>query len=292
MSQVQPLPAHKPETRHLTVSILHETSPQPFRNDGWFPETGVKVVHRVHWRNETLAGDEGEYCIGQDLETGIIWFHDGRDRIACANHWRIRKYLYRGVDHRFNVLLRDYLGNGLIEVSEGDRVVNFGANIGEVALALNRKGASVLAIEPDPNVLPALSANAQGRRIDIAPVVAWREDGNIDLYVATEKGDTSAINASEDGEMIAAVARRIDTILNGDLDPIHLIVGDAEGAEPEVLLGATETLKRTRYVSLRVGPERNGKCPGPECREILERAGFTILMDENEILIGENGAYT
>jgi FkbM family methyltransferase len=284
---MQPLLAYKPETRHLTVSILHETSPQPFRNDGWFPETSVKTVHRVHWRNETLAGDEGVYCIGQDPETGIIWFHDGKDRIACANHWRIRKYLYRGVDHRFNVLLRDYLGNGLIEVSEGDRVINFGANIGEVALSLSRKGASVLAIEPDPNVLPALNANARGRRIDIAPVVAWHEDGNIDLHIATERGDTSAINASD--ETISVAARRIDLLAPYDRDsPISLIVGDAEGAEPEVLLGATETLKRTRYVSIRVGPERDGKCPGPECRAILEQAGFTILMDENEILIGEN----
>jgi FkbM family methyltransferase len=287
MSQVQPLPAHKPETRHLTVSILHETSPQPFRNDGWFPETGVKVVHRVHWRNETLAGDEGEYCIGKDTETGIIWFHDGKDRIACANDWRVRRYLYRGVDHRFYGLLRDYLGNGLIKIPTGSWAINFGANIGEVALALNRKGVEVLAFEPDPNVLPALCANARGRRIDIIPCVAWREDGEVDLHVATEKGDTSVINVSD--ETIIALARRIDAFQKHYRSrPVWLIVGDAEGAEPEVLLGATETLKRTRYVSIRVGPERNGKCPGPECRTILEQAGFNILMDENEILIGEN----
>jgi FkbM family methyltransferase len=288
MSQVQPLPEHEPETRHLTVSILHETSPQPFRNDGWFPETGVKAVHRVHWRNETLAGDQGEYCIGQDPETGIIWFHDGKDRVACANHWRIRKYLYRGVDHRFNVLLRDYLGNGLIEVREGDNVINFGANIGEMALALNRKGALVTAIEPDPNVLPALDANSVGRLMEIIPVIAWNVDGKIDLHIATEKGDTSAINSS--GETILWTARRLDTIITDNSKPIYLIVGDAEGAEPEVLLGATETLKRTRYVSIRVGAERNGKCPGPECRAILEQAGFNILMDANEILIGENAS--
>jgi FkbM family methyltransferase len=286
---MQPLLVYKPETRHLTVSILHETSPQPFRNDGWFPGTGVKAVHRVHWRNETLAKDEGVYCLGQDPAAGIIWFHDGKDRIACANNWRVCHYLYRGVDHRFNVLLRDYLGNGLIESPTASSwVINFGANIGEVALALNRKGAEVLAFEPDPNVLPALKANARGRRIDIAPCVAWCEDGDVDLHIATEKGDTSAINVSD--ETIRAPARKIDTFHRDYRSrPVWLIVGDAEGAEPEVLLGATETLKRTRYVSLRVGPERNGKCPGPECRAILEQAGFNILMDENEILIGENG---
>jgi FkbM family methyltransferase len=285
---VQPLPAHE----HITVNIQHEGSLQPFRNDGWFPETGVDVVYGVHWRNNTLAKDEGVYFIGQDPETGIIWFHDGKDRIACANHWRIRKYLYRGVDHRFNVLLRDYLGNGLIKVSEDDRVINFGANIGEVALALNRKGAHVLAIEPDPHVLSALLGNARGRSIRPVAAAAWHEDDIVDLYMATEKGDTSVINPSPDKVRVNAM--RIDSVVcakyyGGYQDP-NLIVGDAEGAEPEVLLGATQTLKRTRYVSIRVGPERNGKCPGPECREILERAGFTILMDENEILIGENAS--
>ena len=285
---MQPLPASNQQ--HVTVNILHGVVGYG-PNDGWFPEADIDRITFVRWQSEQYPSDCGEYCIGQAAD-GITWFHDGKDRIAAADNWRIRRYLYRGLDRRFNGLLRDYLGNGLIEVSESDRVINFGANIGEVALALNRKGAHVLAIEPDPYVLSALSSNARGRRIEVSPAVAWEEDGEVELHIATEKGDTSAINSS--GETIRAQARRLDTVIelfDGiDAHPpsIHLIVGDAEGAEPEVLRGATEALKRTRYVSIRVGAERNGKCPGPECRSILENAGFTILMDENEILIGEN----
>lgn len=267
---------------HLRVDIKHSLNETHEPNDGWFPESGVERVHFVHWQNEQIEADHGDYCIGY-APGGVIWFHDGKDRIAAVNEWRIRRYLYRGISLRFGALLRDYLGNGLINVPAGSNVINFGANIGEVALALNRKGANVLAIEPDPNVLPALTANAKGRRIDVKSVVAWHAECEVDLHVATEKGDTSVINGS--AETIRAKAARIDDLTNM---PIHLIVGDAEGAEPEVLQGAAETLKRTRYVSIRVGAERNGKCPGLECREILERAGFTILMDENEILIGEN----
>lgn len=275
------------ETRkHVTATIRHiqfDVCP----SEGWFPETDVDTIAHYRWQNEQHPNDFGEYSIG-GASSGIIWFHDGKDRIAAANAWRVQRYLYRGIDRRFKALMRDYLGNGLIDIPDGARVVNFGANIGEVALALNRKGAHVVAIEPDPNVLPALMANARGRRIDVCPYVAWCEDGKIKLNIATEKGDTSVINPSS--ETIEAYALRLDTIAGFGKNrlPVHLIVGDAEGAEPEVLQGATEVLKRTRYVSIRVGAERNGKCPGPECREILERAGFSILMDENEILIGKN----
>jgi len=284
---VQPSLASNESQKHVTATIRHSvTGYGP--NDGWFPEANVERVTFVRWQNEQYPTDNGEYCVGETGD-GITWFHDGKDRIAAANDWRARRYLYRGLDRRFGRLLRDYLGNGLIDIRDGDRVINFGANIGEVALALNRKGAHVLAIEPDPNVLPALEANAKGRRIDVATAVAWREDCYVDLHIATEKGDTSVINSSQ--ETIPRQAHRLDTMvktLYGDAARVDLIVGDAEGAEPEVLLGATEALKRTRYVSIRVGAERNGKCPGPECRAILEQAGFTILMDENEILIGEN----
>lgn len=283
---MQPSPAIDESHQHVTVNIQHSVVGYG-PNDGWFPETDVDRVTFIRWHNEQYASDWGEYCIGQAGD-GVTWFHDGKDRIASANNWRIRRYLYRGLDRRYGKLLQDYLGNGLItSPTASSWVINFGANIGEVAIALNRKGAEVLAFEPDPNVLPALNANVRGRRIDIAPCVAWSEDGEVDLHIATEKGDTSAINVSD--ETIRATARKIDTFHRDYRSrPVWLIVGDAEGAEPEVLQGATETLKRTRYVSIRVGAERNGKCPGPECREILERAGFTILMDENEILIGEN----
>ena len=279
---MQPLAQHPEPHQHVKVQIRHHATGE-VKNNGWFPETDVESVVHVEWQNEQFPRDRGEYWIAQG--DGVIWFHDGRDRIAAANDWRVRRYLYRGIERRLGKLLKDYLGDGLIKVSDGDCVVNFGANIGEVSLALNRMGAHVFAIEPDPYVLPALAANARGRRIYIVPCVAWFEDGDIDLHIATEKGDTSAINASD--ETISVPARRIDTAVCAEP---YLIVGDAEGAEPEVLRGATDTLKRTRYVSIRVGAERNGKCPGPECKTILGDAGFDILVDENEILIGKNRA--
>jgi FkbM family methyltransferase len=199
------------------------------------------------------------------------------------------RYLKRGIATRCTKLLRDYLKDGLISVPQGAVVINFGANIGEAAIALERRGACVLAIEPDPNVLPALRANACGRQIEVIPYVAWHTDGAVPLYLATKKGDTSVINPSD--QCINATAKRLDAIVRERcLEEVYLILGDAEGGEPEVLEGAAETLKITRYVSIRVSPERRGSSSAPQCMAILEAAGFDILSDDNETLIGRNRA--
>lgn len=273
-------------SRQNELNIIHATSVEEYGNDGWFPETDVKHVHSVLWSRRDGKNDNGAYIVGHSQD-GIIWFHDGMDRIAAVNEWRVRRYLYRGVNHRFEKLLRDYLGNGLIKIPDGARIINFGANIGEVALALTRKGAKVLAIEPDPNVLPALRANARGRLIDIAEVAAWKEDTQLTLYLASERADTSVIDNV--GPQVQVPGRKIDTLLceRGVYD-VYLIVGDAEGGEPEVLEGARETLKRTRYVSIRVSPERHGASSEGLCRDVLVRAGFEIVSCENETLIGRN----
>ena len=52
--------------------------------------------------------------------------------------------------------------------------------------------------------------------------------------------------------------------------------------------GARETLKRTRYVSIRNALERHGASPRDLCLPILEEANFEIIHDENETLIGKN----
>lgn len=241
---------------------------------------------RIDWHNESMPGISGAYHIAKGPR-GIFWVHDGVDLMAAVEIWRIRRYLYRDMARRRRKLLTSYLGDGKVPLARGVDVINFGANIGEVAIELAAQDCLVYALEPDPNVIPALLLNAKSKPIRVLPIAAWHSDGPLPLYVESEKADTSAIN--HDGEKTIACGRTIDSILDeAGLDSVHLIVGDAEGGEPEVLQGATEALKRTRYVSVRTGLERRGQSSAGLCRAILEGAGFEILQDENETLIGRN----
>lgn len=257
---------------------------------GLFAGLGVADVQRVQWHYPSAQSRCGHFWVARGADN-VIWVADQHDRMAMALMNRVVRYLHPGIGQRIARLIHAYLNRDMIPIPPGARVINFGANVGEVAIGLVAMGAWVIAIEPDPNVLPALKANGRGRPIRVVPAAAWKEDGPITLYVASKKADSSVIDVC--GEPTTVAGRRIDTLLSefgADHQDVHLLLGDAEGAEPEVLEGATETLKRTRYVSLRVSPERHGKSSVDLCEPLLRAAGFDILYNANETLIGRNQA--
>lgn len=218
-------------------------------------------------------------------EQGVLWADDGAERMAVIVQERALRFFRNGIRARCDGLLRRYLRD-LVLIRAGDFVINFGANIGELAVGLERLGAHVLAIEPDPHVLPALRANAEGRRIDIAPVAAWHSRCDLSMSIETQNADTSAFGNGPLRKLIPA--RRIDALARGRR--IRLIVGDAEGAEPEVLAGATDVLRLTDYVSVSGSDERCGERTVDACDAILRDAGFEIIYREDAkfcILIGK-----
>lgn len=254
------------------------------------PLSGHGDVAHVEWLSVGNPTDKGGFWVAK--ADGFFWVHDGIRKIAVAVENRIYRFYHRGIDKRLEYLTRHYLGGGVVPVPPGAYCINVGANVGEVALALADREACVLAIEPDPYVLPALEANADafGPYIAVFPGAAWKVDGVLPMYLNTDSADTSAFN--ETSAEFQARAAKIDTIVEGlDIPRVHLIVGDAEGAEPEVLEGASETLKITDYVSIRASAERNGESTQEACEKILTCAGFDIIYKEEEkfrTLIGKN----
>ena len=51
---------------------------------------------------------------------------------------------------------------------------------------------------------------------------------------------------------------------------------DAEGAEPEVLMGAVKVLASCDGIGIDAEPERMGESTSGECRRVLAEAGFTF----------------
>lgn len=206
---------------------------------------------------------------------GVLWADDGTERMAVAVEARAQRFFSRGIAARRSRLLARYL-RGLVPINPGAVVVNFGANIGEIAVALSNLGALVLAIEPDPAVIPALTANARNRAIAVEAAAAWHKDGLIDVFLNTASADTSVINPSP--QKVALPCRRIDGLVRSmGIDRVNLIIGDAEGAEPEVLQGASGILGMTDYISICASKERRGQATLAACEEILKAAGFAII---------------
>lgn len=251
--------------------------------NAYFPELEVEATI---WRNVVDHDHCGRYWTAVDGD-GIHWVHDGEHRFAVLPGRTFRFYR-SGVAARCITLAHRYL-RGLVPILRGAAVINFGANVGELAAILASNGAKVLAIEPDPSIVPYLRANAAGRSIEVVPVAAWNTDTDVNLYLRSESADSSLFNTAESSATVPG--RRIDTLVaEHGIDRVHLLIGDAEGAEPEVLEGARETLKRTSYVSVCASAERCGERTLEACEAILKDAGFDILLREETkfcMLVGQ-----
>jgi FkbM family methyltransferase len=210
----------------------------------------------------------------------VAFLSDGRDEIAVTSLDRSNRYSH-GIRRRIAKLLRSY-EVGSVPLRSGDRVINVGANIGEMSLGLARKGCTVIAVEPDPTTLRCLVENVRDAA-EVIPKGLWDTDGELKFFQKPESADTSAIN--EVGEPVTLSVSRIDTLMADRPGRIRLLVGDAEGGEPEVLRGALETLPRIDFIRLDCGRERLGESTFEECRRIVEKAGFEVSPPTSRMLL-------
>jgi FkbM family methyltransferase len=211
---------------------------------------------------------------------GLSILSDGRDEMAVTSLDRSYRYSH-GIRRRIAKLLRRY-EVGSVPLRSGDHVINVGANIGEMSLGLARKGCNVIAVEPDPTTLRCLTENVRGAA-EVLPMGLWDIDGELTFFQKPESADTSAIN--EVGDAVSLPVSRLDTIMANRPERIRLLIGDAEGGEPEVLRGAFDTLPRIDFIRLDCGRERHGESTFEECRRIVEQAGFEVSAPTKKMLL-------
>lgn len=220
------------------------------------------------WVPVPVRPEGGYYVVSADLR-----------EVAVPSAMRWEHYRF-GWDKRVARLFRHFSVGDKIKVAPGDHVIDIGANVGEMSLGLAALGANALAIEGDPKVFECLSRNVADTA-NITPVqgLVWKAAERLTFYSAPTKADSS-IFRPDDAQEVQTVeldAHPLDILAeNHGLDGIAFIKCDAEGAEPEVLEGAADVLKRTRQIALDTGPEREGAETGAECEAILKSHGFTV----------------
>jgi FkbM family methyltransferase len=213
----------------------------------------------------------------------------GEKRIAIVSIGRWSRYRH-GIDAQLRRLADRYGALALAKDLEGGVVIDVGANIGEFALYCDALGARVIAIEADPRNFEALKWNAKGTGVAPINVALWKCETQLTFFSSPARADSSLIEPEDVEDSFKIRARTLDQIvLEAGANDVALLKIDAEGAEPEVLQGGTEALRRTRYVSVDCGPERRGERTVSECRAILERQGFTVRMAHagSDVILGE-----
>lgn len=190
-------------------------------------------------------------------ENGLYNIQEKDFSIFISRRQRYRYYA-NGVKPRLNELFDTYTG-GHVEILPGDVVIDCGANIGEFTQHCLLAGANCLSFEPDPVEFAALKRNC-GSKATIYPNALWNENTTLPIQFRNETGDTSIDPDAKLEQATAVECHRLDSLSTVAAHKrIKLLKLEAEGYEPEVLMGTGAVLDRIEFIAADLGPERGEK---------------------------------
>jgi FkbM family methyltransferase len=166
---------------------------------------------------------------------------------------------------------------------EGDIFIDVGANVGGYSVRACKMGAKVIALEPDPDNYRVLKINLKLNQCfdaHVLNIAAGKREEVLELYEGSngapvgysllQNGSSGKIKCSVDVKPLDVA---IPPLLNNE--EVDLLKIDVEGVEAEVIKGALDLLKRTRYVIVEVIPSTSSRML--EMLELLRPLGFKLI---------------
>ena len=189
-----------------------------------------------------------------------------------------------GLDARVNQLKTEYLIDEQI-LEDMNLVVDCGANVGDFYLVLRQFGFNLktnlyLGIEPEQDAFWCLVKNVNSPLN--CNLGLYNEIGSREMFIPKDKASSSFIKPKGETVVRKSNVSTLDAIIREagfSQIKIQLIKLEAEGCEPEALQGSLETLRKTKYVVVDVGPERgeNASTTLVEVTNFMIDKGFKLL---------------
>jgi len=167
-----------------------------------------------------------------------------------------------------------------IDFTEGDLIVDCGANIGELYFSLlEKKGFEYIAFEPDTNNFKCLTNNLSNfKNVKLYEIGLSSKSGEEKFYLSRDGADSSlSYYGDEDYQII-----KTNPLDLYKINKLKLLKIEAEGFEPEILIGAKNTMKNTEFITVDVSSER-----GQDSESTLSDV-TNYLMQNNFELLGFN----
>jgi len=142
-------------------------------------------------------------------------------------------------------------------LAPGMTFIDAGANIGYYAVMAAQAvgpGGTVMAFEPNPRAFSILDANlrANGKPHAAHRLALGNENGETSLSLDPNENGGACIwheGCPESSQRLPVKIGRLDDLIPAGC-AVDVIKIDAEGYEPEILLGAQETLRRSRKLRI------------------------------------------
>jgi FkbM family methyltransferase len=208
----------------------------------------VNFLRQRNYRIYPAVGESAEIHTAVDISAQIFICRRSR-------HRRYKSGVMTGIDRIAN----DYSLDALDHLRDGV-FIDCGANVGELGFWARKRGFQYIAFEPELLESRCVDLNHFQGEPNCIRKALWKEDTTLRFFTRPDSADSSVL-ADEDGEQSVLVeATRLDSSvdLSSASGPIILKL-EAEGAEPEVLEGAVNSLSRIDWVAIDCGFER-----GPE----------------------------
>lgn len=180
----------------------------------------------------------------------------------------------------FKHLYDSYLFNNIL-FSEGDLIIDCGANVGEINIAFKLKDINVdyFAFEPDPESFKALLINNPESKKNLYQIGLSNKSGKSNFFMDSFGGNSSLIDFGS-GSKIPIITARLDNYNFNK--PVKVLKIDAEGFELEVLEGCGDDIRKIKYISVDYGAEKG------ESQDLTIIEVNNFLYDNNFKLIDFN----
>lgn len=191
---------------------------------------------------------------------------DARSSLFIAKEKQLIKYfgdMGRGFDlygrslfTRGKQLADQYCINKIM-FDEDDIVVDCGANYADLYLFLDGKikQENYIAFEPGPIEYKCISKSLP--KAQIHNLGLSNKEGKLDFYLCSKLGDSSFIKPRSYTEIIKVNVVKLDNFASSSgINKCKLLKLEAEGFEPEILIGANNFIKKCEYIAIDGGRER------------------------------------
>lgn len=186
---------------------------------------------------------------------GTFCAYDGTNQILFCR-WKRRTRYKKGVGSGIDRIAWEYGLHTLI-IERPGIFIDCGANVGELGMWARDIGFEYVPFEPEELEAICCDSNNFGGKRKTVRSALWKENTTLSFYSKPDSADSSIfeIKDNKGKQEVDAITLDSKKLL---LDPSkeNILKLEAEGAEPEVLLGAQESLDAIKFVVADCGYER------------------------------------
>jgi FkbM family methyltransferase len=248
--------------------------------------------------------------VGRGLDFGVFWYKSFkflRPGNSSLLKFRVPKYNYEFYcrvnkdDFKIMTIHEDEIIEHFTP-KQGDIVVDIGAHIGLYTIISSKRvgiNGKVVAIEADPGNFEMLNRNIKLNQLtNVIPLnyAAYSKETKIKLYLPSGESGFTKYNtivsdwANNEDRFVEVNANTLDYLLQLNQireEEVNWIKIDVEGAEFEVLKGATNVLSKSKDIALLMELHGPPNVYRPKVQEFLNLYNFKIELEKS---YDENGS--